>query len=141
MFDDARSAEELLEAWQDAARAAELADRLVHVAAETLATADQRQLDAESLADLAEQASEAANRAADRARALATIARSLAAESREADRLAARNLTAAEIDVGDKRGIEMVAHDRYTKRAQDEASRSGRVQDQDARSAPEPPEL
>lgn len=140
MFDETPSAEELLEMWRDAMRAAELADRLARVAAETLATADQKQLDAESLADLAEQASEAADRAAVRARTVATIARSLAVESREADLSAARDLTAAATDVGDKRGLEMVAHDRYTKRQQGEASRSGLVQGPNARSAPELPE-
>lgn len=106
--------------WREATRAAELADRLAFDAAETLAKADQKALDAEALADLAEKASEAADRAAARARAVAAAARAHAGETRHAEHAAARDLATAQIDVSSKRGLEATARDRFTERGRED---------------------
>ena len=135
VFDEEPTADELLEMWRDATLAAELADRLAREAAETLAHADQRAVDAEALADLAQQLSDAADQAADRARDVAGKARQLAVESRGAEATAAKHLTESEAGVGDARGLEAVARDRFTERGEDGPSRSDRVQGQDSRSA------
>jgi hypothetical protein len=121
VFDEPPTAAELLEMWREATRAAELADRLAFEAAEKLANADQKALDAEALADLAEQASEAADRAAVRARDVATAARAHAGETRDAERAATRDLAAAQINVSSQRGLEASAHDRYARGGEDDA--------------------
>src|SRR5690606_15920188 len=59
---------ELLNAWRDATRAAELAQRLATSAADALARADVQATESAEIARLAEQAADAAGRAADRAR-------------------------------------------------------------------------
>jgi hypothetical protein len=74
---------DLLEAWRDAVRAAELAERLATAAAQAADDADLRAVASEDLAELAEQAAASAMRAADRARATATEASALAKRLRD----------------------------------------------------------
>lgn len=71
MYDGAPTRDELLLAWQDTTRAAELARRLSEVAEATTLAADQDVADAEDVAVLAESAATAATEAASRARAVA----------------------------------------------------------------------
>ena len=73
-----RSAAELLDAWQEAVRAAELAERLATLAAEQTKEATERALLSAELAELVEQAAEAAVLASERAIAAATQATALA---------------------------------------------------------------
>jgi len=140
VFEEPLSADQLLEMWRDATRAAELADRLAAVAADNLASADRKAFDAASVADLAEQASEAADRAAARAREVAITARRLAEDTRDAATESARGLTAAQADAGDKRGLEAVARDRYVAHEAADASPSGPIPDRGSRSVREPHE-
>jgi hypothetical protein len=69
---------DLLNAWRDAVRASELAERMAAAAAEATEAADHRALDTAELAELAQQAAVAAQRAADRATATAIAAAALA---------------------------------------------------------------
>lgn len=97
---------ELLNAWRDATRAAELAQRLATSAADALARADVQATESAEIARLAEQAADAAGRAADRARTVATEAARHAQELRERDVLASH-------DMGDMRSREELAGDAY----------------------------
>jgi hypothetical protein len=76
---------ELLAAWRDAVRAADLAARLAEQATEAALEADLRAEDAEEVARLAEGAAEAAMRTADRARGAARAAAEVARGHRERD--------------------------------------------------------
>ena len=67
--DDELTREDLVSAWQDAARAAELAERLAAAAAEALRHADAEAVAAAEISQLANAIAEAAARAAERARA------------------------------------------------------------------------
>lgn len=78
MWDEPVTTSQLRSAWQDAVRAAELAERLAAAAAEAARAADIRATSAIDIAELAEQAAAAAERAALRARAVATEAADLA---------------------------------------------------------------
>lgn len=74
---------DLLNAWRDAVRAAELAERLSTAAATAVEDAEGRAIASAELAHLAEQAAAAAARAAARAAATATEAAALANALRE----------------------------------------------------------
>ena len=74
---------ELLTAWREAVRAAELAERLAATAVQAADDADQRAEASAELADLAEQAATASMRAAAQANAAAELAASLAKALRE----------------------------------------------------------
>lgn len=74
---------DLLNAWRDAVRAAELAERLATAAAKAADDADQRAVVSAELAELAEQAAAAASRAAARAAAAAKEATALAKALRQ----------------------------------------------------------
>jgi len=76
---------DLLNAWRDATRAAELAERLATIAAETLARADVRAAESAEIARLAEQAADSAATAAARSRLVATEAARHAHELQESD--------------------------------------------------------
>jgi hypothetical protein len=73
-----QSAAELLDAWQEAVLAAELAERLATIAAEQTKEATERALLSAELAELVEQAAEAAVLASEHAIAAATQATALA---------------------------------------------------------------
>ena len=79
----AKSTGELLDAWRDATRAAELADSLSSNASDASTLADEAEAAAEEIARLAEQAATAAERAAVTARTAALRANALAQFSRE----------------------------------------------------------
>ena len=79
MLDDVTRAD-LLTAWRDATRAAELAERLADVAVEAADQADERELGSVDIAEAAGQAASAAQRAADSARAAADKASAMAAK-------------------------------------------------------------
>ncbi|HUH00253.1 MAG TPA: hypothetical protein VMQ83_13920 [Gammaproteobacteria bacterium] len=74
---------DLLNAWRDAVRAAELAERLATTAAKAADDADLRALVSTELAELAEQAAAAATRAAARAAAAAADATAVAKALRD----------------------------------------------------------
>lgn len=82
MEEQRNSTGQLLNAWRDATRAAELADSLSASASEASTTADDVAVAAEEIAILAEQAAKAAERAATRARDAAIRAKELARKSR-----------------------------------------------------------
>lgn len=75
--------EDLLNAWRDTTRAAELAERLAKHAVATAAKAEVTASAAEDVAILAERATEAANHAADGARLAAVEARHIADVERD----------------------------------------------------------
>jgi hypothetical protein len=72
MLDDVPKTADLLEAWRDATRAADLARRLAEVAAAASAAAERDAAEAEEVAALAEATAQAAEGAAQKARATAT---------------------------------------------------------------------
>jgi len=98
---------DLLEAWREATRAAELAERLAGVATESADRAETHALASEEIADLAEQAAAAATRAAERARNVATRARELASDISN-DQVPATGNTLKEA-----RAVESDARDQY----------------------------
>ena len=83
MDEERKSTGELLEAWRNATRAAELADSLASNASDASGLADEAAVAAEQIAKLAEKAARAAERAALTARDAATRATELARRSRE----------------------------------------------------------
>lgn len=107
MYEERLTTADLLTAWRDAIRAAELAERLATAATEAAAQADVRALGSAEIAALAERAAEAAARAAERAQAAATEAAELAGSLREA------GIPAAEANVADMRRIETDAAAAY----------------------------
>lgn len=98
---------DLLDAWRDASRAAELAERLAEAAAQAAEVAEAGASAAEEIADLAEAAASSAEHAAQAARAAAVKARGLASGSRDVD------LTTAESAAEMAREVETAARDRY----------------------------
>jgi methyl-accepting chemotaxis protein len=79
---DGKSTADLLDAWREATRAAELAAQLATHASQVAARADDTSVAAEEIAKLAEQAAKAAERAAVTARHAAKRAAELARTSR-----------------------------------------------------------
>jgi hypothetical protein len=98
---------ELLERWRDATRAAELADRLALLAAESVERSDRDAVAAEEIARMAERAAKAAERAASSARKAATRAAAFARESR------AGRLAESDVAVYGTRAAEVEARDEY----------------------------
>jgi len=83
MLEDTVTRADLLVAWRDASRAAELAERLASLASEAADQADASLAKTEGDRTFAEATAEAAQRAAQRARAAANQAADLARERRE----------------------------------------------------------
>jgi hypothetical protein len=83
VIDETPTSEELLLAWQDTTRAAELAERLAALALDAADHADERALAAEEIATVAETAARSAEAAAVRAREGADLARVAAGRARE----------------------------------------------------------
>jgi hypothetical protein len=82
-MEETLGASELVEAWRDAVRAAELVERLAAVAMRASEQADPGTLASGEIAELAEAAAEAAGSAAHKAHDIAAKARHLATGSRE----------------------------------------------------------
>jgi multidrug efflux pump subunit AcrA (membrane-fusion protein) len=101
-----KSTADLLNAWRDATRAAELADSLALHASDLSAHTDDTAVAAEQIAKLAERAAKAAERAAMTARDAAMRAAELARSSRDKNVSGAGRATAA-------RAAEDVARDAY----------------------------
>lgn len=114
------STSDLLNAWRDATRAAELAERLAALAADAAEAADRNALASEEIAAMAEEASLAAERAFHRAREIAAKARELAGHVR-GGRLGDADATLAAARQG-----EVDARDRYHQREVDLRKRDGR---------------
>ena len=110
---------DLLTAWRDATRAAELADRLAQMAAEAAATADRSAMASEDIAKMAERAAKAADRAAKSAREAARRAAALAMESRE------RRLVDADLLVATARAEEAAAREAYHRGESEARDRHG----------------
>lgn len=119
MFDEPATTADLLTAWRDAIRAAELAERLAIAATDAAAQADVRASGSAEIATLADRAAEASTRAAERARTAATEATELAASLR------GTGIPAAEANVTDMRRIETAAAAAYHD-AEEQARRDGR---------------
>jgi hypothetical protein len=111
---------DLLTAWRDATRAAELADRLAQMASEAADTADRSAMASEEIAKMAERAAKAADRAAMSARDAAKRAAALAKESRE------RRLVDADALVATARTEEAAARDAYHRHEAEARGRHGR---------------
>jgi hypothetical protein len=107
MDEEVVSTADLLSAWRDATRAAELADRLARLASEAADTADRSAMASEDIAKMAERAARAADRAAVSARAAAKRAAEFAAETR------ASRLRDADEVVSRARADEAAARDAY----------------------------
>jgi methyl-accepting chemotaxis protein len=107
MEDERPKVGDLLNAWRDAARAAELADRLSQIAAEAAEQADRTAAASEEIAEMAETAAVAAERAASTARIAAKRAAELAADHRS------RRLTDAMDAVTEARHAESAAAEAY----------------------------
>ena len=110
---------DLLTAWRDATRAAELADRLAQMAADAAETADRSAMASEEIARMAERAAKAADRAAVSARDAAQRAAALARESRE------HRLVDADTLVATARAEEAAAREAYHKRESEVRDRHG----------------
>jgi len=108
---------DLLTAWRDATRAAELADRLAQMAADAAETADRSAMASEEIAKMAERAARAADRAALSARDAAKRAADLARESRE------RRLLDADTLVTNARAEEAAAREAYHQRESEARNR------------------
>ena len=119
VFDEPVTTADLLTAWRDAIRAAELAERLAVAATDAASQADVRASGSEEIAALAERAAEAATRAAERARTAAAEAAQLAASLR------GMGIPAAEANVTDMRRIETDAAAAY-RDAEQHGRRDGR---------------
>ena len=107
LFDEPVTTAELLAAWREATRAAELTQRLAEVATESAEQAEMNAVGAEEIADLAEQTALAAARAAKRARAAAVHARELARQRRE------EQVSGAEASAARARAAEAEARTQY----------------------------
>jgi len=79
--DDGPTPDDILNAWRDTSRAADLVDRLTMVAASVESEAERNAIALDEIADLAEQTARSAERAATRAREAANAARSVADRS------------------------------------------------------------
>lgn len=107
MDDERPTTAELLEAWRDTTRAAELAERLARLASDAADQADQNATAYEEIAEMADAAREAAERAALNARRAASDARARATFARGV------GLGDADQAVTDARTSESIARDRY----------------------------
>jgi hypothetical protein len=116
MEEDQKTTGELLNAWRDATRAAELADTLAANAADTSLLADSTADAAEQIAKLAERAAKAAERAAMTARDAAMRAADLARSSRDKNVSGGDRATAA-------RAAEERARDSYHARVAEASDR------------------
>ncbi|HET7169123.1 MAG TPA: hypothetical protein VFI69_07955 [Candidatus Limnocylindrales bacterium] len=108
---------ELLEAWREATRAAELARRLARAAADAADQADERAASSAELAALAERAAEASSEAARTARAVATDAAVKARTAREDGVTTDATVVTTSDD-------ETVARDAYHRRVDEAAKRA-----------------
>ena len=82
-MDDSPTTADLLEAWREATRASELAERLAAAANEAAELAERGATEFEEIAQMAERAATSAERAARIAREAATRAHSFAEQSRQ----------------------------------------------------------
>ena len=109
---------ELLDAWRDASRAAELAERLAEVARSAVEKGERDAASTEEIATLAEEVAASASRAAAAAREAARIAASEASSLRE-------GLEGADRSATDARSVEGTARDRYHDAETDARQRYG----------------
>ena len=107
MEDERPTTADLLEAWRETTRAAELAERLAQLALDAAEQADADAVAYEQIADMAETASAAALRAAENARTVATEARGRATQTRDV------RLRDADQSLVDARADEDSARDKY----------------------------
>ena len=82
MLDEPVTTANLLEAWREATRAAELAERLAAIALSAAEDAERNATASEEIAEMAERAAEAAQHAAETARRAAQRSREVATASR-----------------------------------------------------------
>ena len=106
MLDETVTTADLLDAWREAVRAAELAERLARLASETASQADVNAGAAEEVAVMAEHVAQSASAAAGRARTAADEARRIAWRDREA-------VGEADATEARTRAVETDAHEAY----------------------------
>lgn len=116
MDDEVLTTRDLLEHWREATRAAELAERLAKLAAESAQRADRAAVASEEIARMAERAARASDRAARSARQAAGQAATFARDAR------AETLADADRSVADARTEQEAAGQRYR-----DAERSGQA--------------
>lgn len=119
MEEEVLTTHDLLEQWREATRAADLADRLAKLAAESTARADQAAISADEIARMAERAARAAERAAMSARKAAERATRFARDNR------AGTLADADQTVNDTKAEEASARTRYHQAEQAARDRQG----------------
>lgn len=112
------STSELLDAWRDASRAAELAERLAEIARTAVEKGERDAASTEEIATLAEEVAASASRAATAAREAAKIAATEAWGLRE-------GLEGADQSATDARTVEGTARDRYHDAETDAHKRHG----------------
>jgi len=117
VFDEAVTTADLLEAWREATRAAELAERLASVALDVSEEAERNAVASEEIAEIAERAADAAQQGAETARSAALRARQSAAASRDT------RLRKADEDVVNAREAAARAGDMYHRAEEDARSR------------------
>jgi hypothetical protein len=83
VIDEPVTTADLLGAWREATRAAELADRLATLALDAVEHADRNAAESREIAEMAERAAEASQHAAETARAAAARTSALAVATRE----------------------------------------------------------
>ena len=115
---DVMNTGELLDAWRDASRAAELAERLAQIARTAVDKGERDAATSEEIARLAEDVAASATRAAIAAREVARIAASEATLLRE-------GLEGADRSVSDARTAETGARDRFHEAETDARRRYG----------------
>ena len=118
VLDETPTPGDLLDAWQETTRAAELAERLAKRAVAVSYQADTDATTAEKLAEMAEAAAQSALTVAATAREAAIVARSRARDRRDDLDDAAGALRSARTDVTE-------AHDRYSEGRREDHGRSG----------------
>ena len=119
MLDDLPTSADLLTAWRDATRGAELARRLAEVAEALAETAEHDAVAAEEVAALAEATAKAAEAAAAKARATANRMHGVAETAKSKGR---QDAAAAVAEAGDK---ETSARDRYQVAEREALTRQG----------------
>jgi hypothetical protein len=119
VIDETMSTSDLLEAWREATRAAELSERLARVALEAADLADQNAMASEEISRMAERAAEAAQNASETARAAAQRASLLATSARD------HKLRDADVDAADARAAATRAGELYHKAELEARTRHG----------------
>ena len=122
MMDEVVTTADLLAAWRDATRAADLAERLARIALETVNRADAQVVDADTIAALARRTCESADRAAKVADEAAVRATGIARLSRAAQSLDAQQAAEGRLAEGEAERLYHEADDAARRRVSADVS-------------------